>query len=174
MKIDRAYSGTVKSGGPRFSRQKVGKSGAGMVILKLRQTVLMVGAITASIFVSCTGAKAEPFLGQVMITGSNFCPRGWAEANGQLVAISTNDALFSLYGTMYGGDGRTTFGLPDLRGRVPIHRGEGPGLSPRTIGSAAGSDVVNAAKGDIEKYAGPPSLTLLYCIAFQGIYPSRQ
>lgn len=174
MKIDRAYSGTVKSGGPRLIREKLGKSSASLFILKLRQTVLMIVTITASLFVSCTGARAEPFLGQVMITGSNFCPRGWAEANGQLVAISTNDALFSLYGTIYGGDGRTTFGLPDLRGRVPIHKGEGPGLSPRKIGSAAGSDVVNVAKGDIEKYAGPPSLTLLYCIAFQGIYPSRQ
>lgn len=133
----------------------------------------MIVTITATIFVDCTGASAEPFLGQVMITGNSFCARGWAEANGQLVAISTNEALFSLYGTTYGGDGRTTFGLPDLRGRVPVHKGNGPGLSNRELGSAAGSDVVNTARGDTETNAGPPSLTLRYCIAFQGVFPSR-
>ena len=66
-----------------------------------------------------------------MLFGGNFCPRGWAEADGRLLAVTQNDALFSLYGTLYGGDGRTTFGLPDLRGRIPIHAGNGPGLSGR-------------------------------------------
>gem|GEM_PF-2520126 len=174
MKTDRTGSNTLKSDWPRQRCQKAEKSVAGMFILKIHKTALMIATITASIFASCAGARAEPFLGQIMITGSNFCPRGWVEANGQLVAISTNNALFSLYGTIYGGDGRTTFALPDLRGRVPIHKGEGPGLSPRSIGSAAGSDIVNAAEGNIEKYAGPPSLALLYCVAFQGVYPSRE
>lgn len=64
--------------------------------------------------------------------GGNFCPRGWAEAAGQILPINQNTALFSILGTMYGGDGRTDFGLPDLRGRVPIHVGTGPGLSSYT------------------------------------------
>lgn len=133
----------------------------------------MMATLSAIMVFGGTQARAEPFLGQIMITGSNFCPRGWVEANGQLVSISSNSALFSLYGTTYGGDGRTTFGLPDLRGRVPVHKGQGPGLSLRRLGEVAGSDVVRTAKGDTETNAGPPTLALLYCIAFQGIFPSR-
>lgn len=73
----------------------------------------------------------------------NFAPRGWAFCNGQLLAISSNTALFSILGTTYGGDGRTTFGLPDLRGRVPVHSGSstGPGLSPRPLGQRGGSEI---------------------------------
>lgn len=70
----------------------------------------------------------------------NFAPRGWAFCDGQLLAVSQNDALFSLLGTIYGGDGKTTFGLPDLRGRIPLHQGTGPGLSARRLGSKAGSE----------------------------------
>jgi microcystin-dependent protein len=72
----------------------------------------------------------------------NFAPRGWAFCDGQLLAVSQNDALFSLLGTIYGGDGRTTFALPDMRGRVPIHRGHGPGLSDRRLGSKSGQERV--------------------------------
>lgn len=72
----------------------------------------------------------------------NFAPRGWAFCDGQLLAVSQNDALFSLLGTIYGGDGRTTFGLPDLRGRIPIHAGQGPGLSNRRLGAKAGAEKV--------------------------------
>ncbi len=72
----------------------------------------------------------------------NFAPRGWAFCDGQLLAVSQNDALFSLLGTIYGGDGRTTFGLPDMRGRLPIHAGTGPGLSPRRLGARAGAESV--------------------------------
>ena len=71
---------------------------------------------------------SDPFLGQITMFGANFAPRGWAFCDGQLLQISQNSALFSLLGTIYGGDGRQTFGLPDLRGRVPIHWGNGPGL----------------------------------------------
>ena len=70
----------------------------------------------------------------------NFAPRGWAFCDGQLLAISQNEALFSLVGTYYGGDGRTTFGLPDMRGRIPIHAGSGPGLSRRNIGAKGGGE----------------------------------
>ncbi len=85
---------------------------------------------------------SDPFIGQLTMFGGTFAPRGWAECDGQLLAVSQNDALFSLLGTIYGGDGRTTFGLPDLRGRVPVHMGAGPGLSPRTIGSKGGQETV--------------------------------
>lgn len=80
-----------------------------------------------------------PFVGQIQPFGFNFNPRGWAKCDGQLLAISQNDALFSLLGTIYGGDGRTTFGLPDLRGRMPVHMGSGPGLTNRPIGQKGGS-----------------------------------
>lgn len=85
---------------------------------------------------------SEPFVGEIRMFAGNFAPRGWAFCDGQLLAVSQNDALFSLLGTIYGGDGRTTFGLPDLRGRVPIHAGDGPGLSPRRLGQKAGEEKV--------------------------------
>jgi microcystin-dependent protein len=85
----------------------------------------------------------------------NFAPRGWALCDGQLLAISQNDALFSLFGTNYGGDGRTTFGLPDLRGRVPLHMGSGPGLSPRTIGAKSGSESVTLVTTQLPSHTHP-------------------
>ena len=81
-----------------------------------------------------------PFLGTVMLFGGNFAPRGWEFCNGQLLSIAQNDALFSLIGTTYGGDGQTTFGLPDLRGRVPIHVGSGPGQPSYVQGQLAGEE----------------------------------
>jgi microcystin-dependent protein len=85
---------------------------------------------------------SEPFVGEIRMFAGNFAPRGWAFCDGQLLAVSQNDALFSLLGTIYGGDGRTTFGLPDLRGRIPIHAGTGPGLSPRRLGAKGGAEKV--------------------------------
>ena len=85
---------------------------------------------------------ADPFIGQVEIFGGNFAPRGWAFCAGQLLSISSNTALFSLLGTIYGGDGRTTFGLPDLRGRAPVGAGHGPGLTSRQLGQKAGAESV--------------------------------
>ena len=85
---------------------------------------------------------SEPFVGEIRMFAGNFAPRGWAFCDGQLLAVSQNDALFSLLGTIYGGDGRTTFGLPDLRGRVPIHAGSGPGLSQRRLGAKTGVEKV--------------------------------
>jgi microcystin-dependent protein len=87
-------------------------------------------------------ANTEPFLGELMLTGYNFCPVGWAQANGQLLAIQQNTALFSLLGTYFGGNGLNTFGLPDLRGRAPIGAGQGPGLSDRQIGEVGGEETV--------------------------------
>lgn len=72
---------------------------------------------------------SDPYIGELRMFAGNFPPNGWAMANGQLMPISQNDALFTLYGTMYGGDGQETFGLPNLCGRVPVHAGQGPGIS---------------------------------------------
>lgn len=83
---------------------------------------------------------SEPFIGEIKIVGFNFAPQGWAKCDGQLLAISQHNALFSLFGTYYGGDGRTTMGLPDLRGRFPMHYGSGPGLSSRNIGTKSGTE----------------------------------
>jgi microcystin-dependent protein len=85
---------------------------------------------------------SEPFLGEIRMFGGNFAPRGWAFCNGQILAIAQNTALFSLLGTTYGGNGQTTFALPDLRGRVPMHWGQGPGLTPRSLGETGGSENV--------------------------------
>lgn len=177
---------------------------------------------------SPAAAQSEPFLGQLMLTGANFCPRGWAQADGQILSISQNTALFSLLGTTYGGNGQTTFALPDLRGRAPIHQGTGPGLSPYVEGQVGGQESftltisqmpahnhgVQATNvtgdkggpqgrylagqvGDNNPYHdGPPNrvmaadmtqptggsqpvaqrgpyLTMMWCIALQGIFPSR-
>lgn len=83
---------------------------------------------------------SDPFIAQIVMFGGNFAPRNWAFCDGQLLAISQNTALFSLVGTIYGGDGRTTFGLPDLRGRFPMHWGSGPGLTSRSIGEKSGAE----------------------------------
>tara|TARA_R110002073_G_scaffold233329_2_gene394526 strand:+ start:13050 stop:13640 length:591 start_codon:yes stop_codon:yes gene_type:complete len=78
-------------------------------------------------------------LGEIRIFAGNFAPRGWALCEGQILPINENQALFSLLGTTYGGDGRTTFALPDLRGRAPMHAGNGPGLTPRSLGEKGGA-----------------------------------
>ena len=78
------------------------------------------------------------YIGQIMVIGFNFAPRGWALCDGQLLPISQNTALFSLIGTTYGGDGQTTFALPDLRGRMALHAGWGPGLPPYDLGEVGG------------------------------------
>lgn len=83
---------------------------------------------------------AEPFIGELMLFAGNFAPRGWAFCDGQLLPISQNTALFSILGTTYGGNGQTTFALPDLRGRAPIHPGQGPGLSYRNLGESSGEE----------------------------------
>ena len=172
----------------------------------------------------------EPILGQICLFGFNWAPRGWAQCNGQLLPISQNTALFSLLGTLYGGDGITTFGLPDLRGRVAIGAGQGPGLSAYTQGEQTGTENVTlissqmpshthlmTASTDSQSSGSPggnsfgsagrgagdnvyakgatnlipmgcsvtpagggqphnnlqPLLVLNYCIALEGVYPSR-
>lgn len=100
---------------------------------------------------------AEPFIGEIRLFGITYAPRGWADCNGQLLDIATNTALFSLLGTTYGGDGRTTFGLPDLRGRAPLHAGTGAGLTPRPLGSRGGEETTTLTVGNLppHTHAGP-------------------
>lgn len=92
---------------------------------------------------------SNPFLGEIRMFGFNFPPRGWARCQGQLLSIAQNDALFALIGTTYGGDGVTTFSLPDLQGRVPLHRGQGPGLSNYVLGQVAGVETVTLTTSQI-------------------------
>jgi microcystin-dependent protein len=86
---------------------------------------------------------SDPYIGEIRMFGGNFAPAGWVLCQGQLMPISENDALFTLIGTTYGGDGQETFGIPDLQGRVPIHQGQGPGITQTyTIGEKAGVESV--------------------------------
>ena len=173
---------------------------------------------------------ANPFLGEIRIFPFGFAPAGWASCNGQLLAISQNTALFSLFGNTFGGDGRTTFGLPNLQGASPMHPGQGPGLSPYNLGQTGGSPNVTLLSAQLPPHphtlqgdarpadlnapsaqtalarsspsiyktpagaatqpmaaqvlggsggsSGPhnnlmPYLTLNFCVALQGIYPTR-
>jgi microcystin-dependent protein len=162
----------------------------------------------------------DPFIGELMLASFNFPPKGWASCNGQFLPINQNQALFSLLGTSYGGNGQTTFALPDLRGRVPLHVGAGhilgersgeeahtliqsempqhvhllqgsrldanqPGPSnamlagannayadPNSLTTLAPSSVTNVGGSQAHENR-PPFLTLNWCIALQGIFPSR-
>jgi microcystin-dependent protein len=96
---------------------------------------------------------AEPFIGQLMMVGFNWAPKDWALCDGQLLPISQHNALFSLLGTTFGGNGRTTFGLPDLRGRVPIHQGHGPGLSDHHMGDKGGYEQVTLIEQQMPQHS---------------------
>jgi microcystin-dependent protein len=104
------------------------------------KVTLLSGLVSGA--VPALAASSDPFIGSIDFVGFNYAPLGWAHCDGQLLSISQNTALFSLFGTIYGGDGRTTFALPDLRGRAPIHEGTGPGLSPYNIGQKGGAETV--------------------------------
>lgn len=201
----------------------------------LRKSKILASSVVAAsamAIASPAAAGPEPYLGEIQAVGFNFCPNGWLEANGQLLPIAQNSALFSLLGVTYGGDGQTTFALPDLRGRVPVHAGQGPGLSLYTQGQMGGTEsvtltttnmpahnhnpriqvsridatlrnpidayVARAAGDAYEKDTAPqghqmaadaivsqtvggsqpfstmqPYLVLRYCVAVQGVFPSR-
>ena len=198
--------------------------------MKIVKVIATAAALAASTCLATTPAQAQSsgtaYLGQMMVVGFNFCPRGWAKAEGQLLPISQYSALFSLLGTMYGGDGRTTFGLPGMRGRSAISAGHGPGLTNYQQGSKGGKETnvlglgqmpahhhalnAHAEAGDstspTNNVLGAPAtslysdesadtqlnnnsistaganqpvenrspyLTLQWCIALQGVYPSR-
>ena len=103
---------------------------------------------------------SDPFIGEIKIVAFNFPPRNWADCNGQLLPIAQNSALFSLVGTLYGGDGRTTFALPDLRSRVPIHLGQGPGLSNRNQGSSSGQEAVTLTAAQMPVHNHPTNVAV--------------
>jgi microcystin-dependent protein len=98
---------------------------------------------------------SEPFVGEIRMLGFGFAPQGWALCNGQLLPISQNTALFDLLGTTYGGDGRTTFALPDMRSRVPVCQGQGPGLSSYAEGQAGGAETVTLAAAQMPGHTHP-------------------
>lgn len=92
---------------------------------------------------------SEAFLGEIRMFAGNFAPRGWAFCDGQILPISQNTALYALLGTIYGGDGRTTFALPNLQGRVPIHQGQSPGTSQYVLGEASGTENVTLTANEL-------------------------
>ncbi|MCZ9881462.1 tail fiber protein [Arthrobacter sp. B2a2-09] len=98
---------------------------------------------------------SDPFVGEIRLVGFNFAPTNWALCNGQLLPISQNAALFSLLGTMYGGNGTTTFGLPDLRGRAALHNGQGPGLSNYYQGQVSGTEATTLITSNLPPHTHP-------------------
>ena len=125
-------------------------------MLKILRHTAVIASLSAlsGLYAAPAAAQAsDPFIGQIMCAGFNFAPRGWAELNGQLLPISQNTALFSLLGTQYGGNGQTTFALPDMRGRVLIHAGQGPGLTSREQGESAGSETNTLSVGNLPPHA---------------------
>jgi microcystin-dependent protein len=95
----------------------------------------------------------DPFVAEIRIFPFNFAPKGWAWCNGQLLPISQNTALFSLLGTTYGGDGKSTFALPNLQGSAPMHPGQGPGLSLHDLGETGGSETVTLLESEIPDHS---------------------
>lgn len=130
---------------------------------------------------------SEGMIGEVRLFAGNFAPRNWAFCHGQAMPIMENQALYSILGTTYGGDGRTTFCLPDLRGRVPLGFGDGPGLSRYSQGQRGGQEtttlspqkVASGEDTEVVGYTGPsannmqPFLSLNYIICIEGYFPSR-
>lgn len=99
----------------------------------------------------------DPFIGEIRLFAGSYAPDGWALCDGSLLAISTYAALFSILGTTYGGNGTTNFGLPDLRGRLPMHPGRGNGLTPRTLGEMGGSETVTLLANQMPAHSHPVS-----------------
>jgi microcystin-dependent protein len=95
---------------------------------------------------------SDPFVAEIRIFAGNFAPTGWATCDGQLMPISQNTALFSLVGTFYGGDGKSTFALPDLQGRTPMHQGQGQGLSDRFLGEEGGADFITLLETEMPSH----------------------
>jgi microcystin-dependent protein len=95
----------------------------------------------------------QPYVGEIRMFAGNFAPNGWAFCNGSLMPIAENETLFNLIGTTYGGDGQQTFGLPDMRGRLPMHQGSGPGLSSRQMGELGGAETVTLSSAQMPSHS---------------------
>jgi len=115
----------------------------------MRQSLIVVALVLLGIVAAPTQAQNAPFLGEIEIVGFNFAPTGWATCDGQLLSIASNTALFSLLGTQFGGDGIHNFALPDLRGRMAIGLGQGPGLQSYVIGETGGEEQVTLTVGQM-------------------------
>lgn len=100
-----------------------------------------------------------PYVGEIRLLPYSFAPAGWLDCDGSLQSISNYQLLYTLLGTLYGGDGQTTFGLPDLRGRVPLHMGTGQGLTPRTLGELGGTETVTLTPGQMPAHSHPYAAT---------------
>ncbi len=124
----------------------------------LTTACLAAGLLTFGSADQARAQSGDEWVGQMIFVGFPWCPRGWAATDGQLLAIGSNDAMFSLLGTMYGGDGRTTFGLPDFRGRTVLHNGSGPGLTPRQMGQMGGAETVTFTVPSMAGHNHNPSL----------------
>jgi microcystin-dependent protein len=96
---------------------------------------------------------SDPFIGEIKMFAGNFAPFGWAFCDGQIMQIAQNAALYSILGTTYGGDGRTTFALPNLKGRIPLHFGQGPGLTNHALGEAVGSENISLASNQMPAHS---------------------
>ena len=157
--------------------------------MKIKTLTLAVTSMSLALAAAAPAqAGSEKNIGEVFITAANFCPRYTANLDGQILPISKHMALFSILGTTYGGDGRTSFGLPDMRGRSALHTGQGGGLGHYNQGSKGGAEtqLVKPTQGKIEtggngglaSSTAPvnvrgPYLTLRYCIVMEGTFPSR-
>ena len=126
--------------------------------VKSISALLCASAFTMGIGFSQPVQAAEPFIAEIVMFGGNFAPRSWALCNGDLLPISQNQALFALLGTTYGGDGRTTFQLPDMRGRSPVHAGQGPGLSNIRLGQRGGAETHTLTTAQLPSHNHSPRL----------------
>ncbi|GGE93912.1 phage tail protein [Hymenobacter cavernae] len=113
----------------------------------------------------------EPYIGELRVIAGTYAPKGWAFCNGQTLAINQNQALFSLLGTTYGGDGRTNFNLPNLQSRVPVSAGQGAGLSAYTLGQTGGTEGVRLSVAQIPSHAHPFSGTMLVASGPEEVSP---
>lgn len=127
------------------------------LVRPLLPVVVLAGGLSAP---TLAMAGTDNFIGEVMWVGFNFCPKAWAEANGQLLPINQNQALFSLLGTQYGGDGRVNFALPDLRGRTMVHVGSGPGLSNILQGETGGAESLTLTFAQMPSHSHSATTTI--------------
>lgn len=122
--------------------------------MRIRLVLLLLSAM--AMLTGPAAAQSSPFLGEIDLVAFNFPPKGWAECNGQLLPINQNQALFALLGTTYGGDGRQTFALPDLRGRRLVGMGQGPGLSDYVLGQTGGEEAVTLTVAQMPAHVHNP------------------
>ncbi|MBI1265561.1 MAG: phage tail protein [Alphaproteobacteria bacterium] len=115
-------------------------------------TSLAAGISAAALASAAASAQADPYVGDIMLVGFSYCPQGWLEANGQVLSIADYQVLYSLVGTTYGGNGVTTFALPNLQGRIPVGVGQGPGLSPVQIGQPFGQASVILSPANLAQH----------------------